>query len=206
MQNNYSIKRCFQILLKLLPMLFWILLIFGFDLPYIAIMTLITAIIHELGHILATCKIIGNFKLKSAIGGLRLSTKIGISYKNEIIISASGPLANLFVFLLLLPFFKFNDYLLTFGIINLLTAFSNLLPIESYDGYRIILSFGMLFGFGDTFIGILQKLSFVLLSLLSFIALYLMKKADVGYWIFFIFIAILIKTITRDRNIFFTRK
>ena len=39
---------------SLLPMLFWILMTFGFDKPYIAVLTFCAAMLHELGHILAS--------------------------------------------------------------------------------------------------------------------------------------------------------
>ncbi len=206
MQNVHYMNEWLKLLIKLLPMAFWILLILGFDLPYIAIMTLISSLIHELGHIAAISKTTVDFKLKSVIGGLRLKTVKPISYKKEIVIAIAGPMANLIVFCIFIPFYRHNDYLLSFGIINLLTALSNLLPIESYDGYRIILSTAMILGFSDTFINVMRKVSFILISSLSFAALYFMKRLDVGYWTFFIFIAILIKTIINDKKVFFARK
>ena len=208
MQNNNcsKLKKLLKLMLQVLPCVFWILLIFGFDLPYIAVITLICALIHELGHIVALCIMCGGFNLKTVANGLRLRAAPQISYKNEIIISAAGPVANLLMFTVLFPFYSYNEYLLSFGVINFMTAISNLLPIESYDGYRIISSSALLLGLGDGWINMLKKISFILISLFSFTALYFMKKLDAGYWIFFIFVAILIKTIKNDKNVFFARK
>ena len=36
---------------SILPIFFWVLMIFGMDVPYIAILTIIAAVIHEIGHI-----------------------------------------------------------------------------------------------------------------------------------------------------------
>lgn len=206
MQHNKPIKVTLKIMLKILPILFWILLIFGFDMPHVAALTLISAVIHECGHILASAALCGTFSIKATLGGFRLGAGRAMSYTEEIAVAAAGPGINLALFLLLSPFFGFSDYLLTFGIINLLTAISNLLPIESYDGYRIIECLGGLLGASDTFTRILQSVSFFLISLFCLAGLYFMKNLDGGYWIFFIFMAILVKTVKNDKRVFFARK
>ena len=47
------IKVLSEISNSFLPLLFWALIMFGFDAPYIAILTIISAIIHEAGHLFA---------------------------------------------------------------------------------------------------------------------------------------------------------
>lgn len=206
MQINKPIISTVKIILKILPTVFWVLLIFGFDLPHIAIITLISAVIHESGHIIASYAVTKKLVLKSSVSGFRLKSKKNLSYKEEILIAAAGPLWNIIAFVILLPFCKSGSYLLDLGIINLFTAISNLFPIESYDGYRIIECTALMLGCGNRAIHLLRGVSFALLSLFSIIALYFMKMLDAGYWLYFIFAAILIKTVKNDKKVFFERK
>lgn len=209
MKNKKAImKKTIMLAMRALPVLFLLFMIFGFDEPYIANLTLLSAGIHELGHIFAIYKITGKYSMKSNFSGFRLSAERHLSYNEELIIALCGPMANLFVFILLLPFFKFGDesYIATFGILNLFTALSNLLPIESYDGYRIAECLILKFSHGNMLLFVLHKISFFFLVTFSFISLYLIKTFDGGYWIFFIFVTILIKNIKNDKNAFFERK
>lgn len=206
MQNNEFIFRLLNISLKLLPAFFWLLLIFAFDLPHIAIITLISVIIHECGHIFALCVLTDNFVLKTETVGFRIKPKKRLSYMEETIIAAAGPLSNIAIFILLIPFYGSSEYIFTFGLLNLFTSISNLLPIESYDGYRILECSLLLLGFGNRGIRFLKIISFILLSLFSLVGLYFIKKLDTGYWIFFIFVLILIKTVKKDKTVFSQRK
>ena len=43
-----------KLISSILPPLFWGLIIFGFEEPYLAVTSLICAMIHELGHLLLT--------------------------------------------------------------------------------------------------------------------------------------------------------
>lgn len=195
-------EKIIRLLLRILPSLFWLLLIFGFDLPHIAVSTVISALIHESAHVFATCKITGRFKLKSAISGLRLNTGQQISYKQEIIVALAGPLSNLAVFIISFLLFPRSRYTLIFGILNLFTALSNLMPIEGYDGYRILECIILHYGNDGALLKWLQRISFTFVTLFSLLALYLMKSLDGGYWIYFIFIAVLIRTLKADERVF----
>jgi Zn-dependent protease len=178
-----------------LAVLFWTLMIFGFEIRYIAVLTILAAILHEGGHIMAfllfTKKIprlpIGN------IFGFRISHS-QISLKQEAWVAASGPLTNIILGLAFLPF-SYNSYLQTFAMLNFMTAFSNLLPIEGYDGYKII-SAWLLNNSKDSMRAekILSAISFVFSADLCFLALYLMLKVGGGYWIY----AVLIYTLTAN--------
>ena len=101
--NNLSLKTL-KLLFKVLPILFWMLLLFGFDIPYIAVITLISAVIHELSHITASILLAGGFRFRGAVSGFRLALKNKTSYKAEILIAAAGPLSNLAVFLIIMIF------------------------------------------------------------------------------------------------------
>ena len=178
-------KKAFELILKILPALFWILFMLAFDEPYVAILTLICAAAHELGHIVALYKISGGYKLKAVVSGLRLGADGHISYSDEIIISLFGPLVNLAIFVLLLPFYKQSDYIILFGTLNLFTALSNLIPIEGYDGYRIIECILMKKGLLDYYSSVLRTISLTVIIVLTFFSLYLIRSFDGGYWIFF---------------------
>ena len=72
---------------KTLPILFWVLIIFGFDSTHVAILTILAALIHEIGHIFAIvflCKKENN--LSADISGFRIKTQ-RLSYKEEIMVT-----------------------------------------------------------------------------------------------------------------------
>ncbi len=170
---------------RMLTMLFWILLIFGFDTPRIAVMTLIAALLHEMGHLYAGMLILKKETSlpHGVLSGFRIRSR-QMSYREELIFAAFGPLANLTVFIISALFHK-NELIFEFGLINLMTALSNLLPISGYDGYRIICSAVSARVREPS--GVLKLLwwcSFSLSSLFSLLSLYVMLKIGEGYWMF----------------------
>lgn len=180
--------KIFDFMERLLPILFWALLIFGFDIPYVAILTIICAVIHEGGHIIAlfAFKKAKRGMLYGDISGFRIRTG-RLSYKEEFFCAISGPVANIIVFLVLLPIYN-SEYIYTFGILNLMSALSNLLPIEGYDGYRALRAVIGIFSNDPTKgEGVLDYISFLFSVIMSFLSLYLMLKIGEGYWIFAVF-------------------
>ena len=176
---------------KILPLIFWLFLIFAFDTPRLALLTIFAAVIHEAGHIA--------FGLSRGIvrlipsphpSGFRIKAEKTLSYKDEIILLLGGPVLNFIFFFIAV----FLSKLLTkgsffdFAFINLLTALSNLLPIKGYDGYRILENLFLLKG-SESFklVKILSWVSFLFTSLLCFLSLYLVLKLGEGYWIFALF-------------------
>jgi hypothetical protein len=103
-----------------------------------------------------------------------------------------GLLISILIFALSLPISSFLDgYVCILGLINLATAISNLIPVEGYDGYGIlkqILSAKNMIGGIRT----LDRVSFVFSVLATFLSLYLIDKADSGYWIFAVFFVMMI--------------
>ena len=181
---------------KFLAVTFWSLTLFGFDLVYIGVLTVIAALIHEMGHIGAM--LILNKSVSSApsgrVYGFRIKTGV-LSYKQEIIVSMAGPFVNILFSIL---FFNKNDYLSSFALINLMTATSNLLPIENYDGYRALYATVSLASKKEDLAArVLPKLSFVFSALICFISLYMMLTLGEGYWIFAIFLSSLISFIEK---------
>ncbi len=176
---------------KILPLLFWLFLIFAFDTPRLAILTIFAAVIHEAGHIVfGLSRGIVRLMPSPHPSGFRIKAEKTLSYKDEIVLLLGGPVLNFIFFFLavflskLFPESSFFD----FAFINLLTALSNLFLIKGYDGYRILENLFLLRG-GESFklVKILSWVSFVFTSLLCFLSLYLVLKLGEGYWIFALF-------------------
>lgn len=108
---------------------------------YISLAALLAASIHELGHIMAAkiCSI-PLYEMKLGIFGAALTTDASLcSYKKEIALAAAGPLANLVSSALLYPVFKSSEgFGCLFLAASLFLGILNLLPVESFDGGRIL--------------------------------------------------------------------
>ncbi len=192
---------------RTLFVIFWTLIIFGFEAPYAAVLTLISALTHELGHITAIAVISkGRPRVPhGSLNGLRISVYPS-SYKEEMIVAASGPLFNIALFLLLSALEKgacgaSAAYLSDFAILNLMTGLSNLFPLEEYDGYRIIRAFLLLI-FKDFTrpIRILEEISFIISAVSAFFILYLMLKIGEGYWFFAVLLTLILSFIAKRQS------
>ena len=190
-------------LYKILPLVFWCLLILGFDLPYIAVLTVISAIIHECGHIFFAEKNKASELPEACLTGFRIKIH-GMSYREEMLVAMGGPLFNFAVGILFSFAFRstpFHSYSAVFAMTNFMTAFSNLLPIEGYDGYKILYCLGsMIFDDVSAFESALLRLSLLLSSSLCFLSLYLILKVGEGYWIFVIFFSVTLARLTKGKN------
>ena len=173
---------------SVLPIIFWISVIFGFDAPYVAMLTIISAVIHELGHYTAIAYFTGrNARLRGHSSGFRIKRSEALSYGKEISILLAGPMINILLFLLTIPFGNaMIGYAKIFGYINLATGLSNLLPFEGYDGYGALCE-GLKYCGKEGYIHHLETLSFVLGVGVTFISLHLIDKFSEGYWIFGLF-------------------
>ena len=101
---------------------------------------LLAAILHECGHLI----MLKIFKARSiSINLSSLDFKIidsydkSRSYIQDIMISAAGPFVN---FLLLFIFYNFENTK-TFALANLVIGVFNIIPIDSLDGGKILMSF-----------------------------------------------------------------
>ena len=173
-----------------LPITFWVLIMFGFDSISVTVMTLLAAIIHECGHLAVISHLCGHSSAAPAprLDGMRITPSRILSYKEEIFAAFGGPLANAILFLILIPFFdKADGYAVTFATINLMTALSNLLPVSGFDGYKIALNaLALKFG-SEGAERFLSAFSFLFCTVILFLSLYLILKIGEGYWIFGIF-------------------
>ena len=173
---------------SILPIIFWMSLIFGFDTPYIAVLTVISAVLHEIGHGVSISLLTkGKASIRGHASGFRIRQDEFIAYPRQIAILLSGPLVNIIIFLLTLPFGNaLSGYIRVLGYVNLATGLSNLLPLEGYDGYGAIC---MLLHQRDAqhLMKQLEMFSFLLSILITFAALYLIDVFGEGYWIFGLF-------------------
>ena len=178
------------------PILFWISLIFSFDSPQIATLTIIAIAIHEVGHI-ATIFLFGEKieGFRAVLSGLRIRNSTA-SYGEEFTVYLAGPLANAIAALLgriILP----DVYASAFITVNTATCISNLLPIEGYDGYgllRCALTHREQTRFAYA---LLDAVSMFFTATLLVLSLYLLDRYGEGYWLFFMFFFSTLKKISQ---------
>ncbi len=179
--------RLLKLLNRTLPLVFWLLLIFGFDTPTLATLTLIAAFIHELGHFFFGSPSAA-LRIFPHSSGFRIKAAAMMSYKKEALLIIGGPAFNFLaagISSLLGMLFVENGYFPLFSAINVMTAASNLLPVSGYDGYRfaecLILEYSKN---AERGLEILCTASFVFTTVLMFLSLYLILKIGEAYWIF----------------------
>ena len=186
--NEFS-KRLVSYLKSFVSIIFWLLLIFAFTTPAEGCITVLSAVVHESGHFLYTWLFVKSPSMPyGSLSGLRIRKPFVLSYGEEIMLYLSGPLANLAFAFMLLPCFLFSyDFARDFLVINIFTMLSNLLPVEGYDGYGVILAVAANCGMEQIARRILSCVSFFFTLLMLFISLYLMYYLNGGYWIFAVF-------------------
>lgn len=194
--HNNEISRFFWRFLgfssSFLSVLFWVLLIFGFDEPRYAAITVIAAVIHEAGHVFYHIYMGGGARtLRGRLGGLLLGKGVCRSYGEELTLYLCGPLANFIAALLAFLFLR-DDIGTLFSAVNIATGVSNLLPVQNYDGYGIIKSAMNLLGMEEEAIKILPTISLFFVCVISLLSLYLMDRFDGGYWIYAVFFTSLV--------------
>ncbi len=184
-------------LCSVLPVFFWMFLIFGFEEPIMAIVTLCSALIHEAGHI-GYIMVVRKLQpsIRGVLSGFRIRASVGLSYDEDIGTYLAGPAVNLVIFVLFsFLAISFGEICIVIALINLATALSNLLPIEGYDGYGALMAMIHKREAGDRAIRNLSHLSTGLIFLFCIFSLYLLDRQGGGYWIFAVFFISMIKCI-----------
>ena len=184
---------------KILPALFFISVMLAFDSPALAIMTLLCAALHEIGHLAASI-MVSKRNLpppRATVFGFKIDTGAILSYNEELFIATGGPIINILLFLFLLPFF-FIEYIKILAILSLLCAISNLIPIRGYDGFRILNTLAARVD-GAADIGrLLGHLSATLAGIGALVFLVFLMIFGEGYWIFTLFFAALVREIVKN--------
>lgn len=163
--------------------------------PY-ALIPLIAAAIHELGHIL--CARICGVRLSSfelGIFGARISTEGALySYSTEIAISAAGPIFNLICADLVAIICKLSGISSSIPDIFIFSSVAlgviNLMPIRSFDGGRIFSALLSKFISVSSVEAILDALSFSSLFLIWSISLYLLLRTSASLSLFIFSISV----------------
>ena len=109
--------------------------------PQMALPCFIAAAFHECGHILAA-KILGIrlSEMRLDLFGARLSvSSASISYLNEFLLCAAGPLFS-FLLTAFLCFFTKNNLIQNLSAASLFLGLLNLIPVRGFDGGRILYS------------------------------------------------------------------
>lgn len=185
-----AIEHCLDLILGILPVVFWLCLIYSFDELIGASVTVLAMVIHEAGHLALIFLITGKFRMpKGNFSGLRIFENQMASYKHRLLLYFSGAIANIISAVIMISLGGLSrDYGKIFILINVATAISNLLPLEGYDGYRIIMTTIDYFNLGYKSYAILEILSFIFVFFMTVISLFLVYTFGNGYWILGIFL------------------
>lgn len=148
----------------------------------LGIATLMAALLHELGHFLAAKWMrIPLRGLKLDLLGARI--EVGgkyLSYGEEWLLSAAGPLSSLMASVLAAPFWNRSQLSIMFSCASLVLGILNLLPIRTFDGGRM-LEATLLSCTNPVFtIRVMSCISFLFLFLLWSGAVYFLLKAGDG--------------------------
>jgi len=189
----------FRFIQGVLPIIFWALLIYSFDDAYTAGLTVLSAAVHEFGHLFCAYCISGiRAHVHGRLPGLVMQHRGTLPYRKEMLLYSSGPLANLLTSLLsvvLAP--RFGQPALDFALINCLTAVSNLIPVKGYDGYGILRNVLASKCSFSTVSTVTESISLAFTVAMCFISLYFIERYDGGYWVFAVFLFALLSTVKR---------
>ncbi|MBQ8302159.1 MAG: hypothetical protein IJX97_01250 [Clostridia bacterium] len=178
-----------------LPSVFWCLVVLGFEDITAATATIISALIHECGHIFYIAyRKLPSGGIRSVLSGFRIRTASVTSYNDKIITYLAGPAANIAAFFAVTPLIPFDSFFALLGVMNLATAISNLLPIEGYDGYGVLYTISEKNEWLNA-MKALETVSTFLIFMLAILSLYLIDRYGGGYWLFAVFFSMMIKRI-----------
>ena len=127
--KKYSVSPLFIIILTAFVLI---------DGSFLAVLTAIFSLWHEIWHIIVLKKTGGKIKDVSAIGvGIKLSSGM-LSYKQETAVALAGPASSFFMFIAFLPFALKNEYTMFCCFSNFVIFAINILPIFPLDGGRAL--------------------------------------------------------------------
>jgi stage IV sporulation protein FB len=184
---------------KLSISLFGVLMIISlfFTHSYLSLAALAAAFIHELAHI-AMARAVGvelsRLRLDIFGASLMMSGEMS-SYKKEAAVAIAGPLSNIILFFILLPFSSAeNEYLSLFMGASLFLGLLNLLPIKDLDGGRVLFcTLASLFSLNAAQ-AVLRVLSFLTIFSLWSLSVYLILRLGASLSLFVFSSALFCKT------------
>ena len=170
---------------------------------YLSLAALAAAFIHELAHI-AVARAVGvelsRLRLDIFGASLMMSGELS-SYKKEAAVAIAGPLSNLLLFALLLPFSsEENEYLSLFMGASLFLGLLNLLPIKDLDGGRVLFCALASFFSLDTAQAIIRVLSFLTIFSLWSLSVYLILRLGASLSLFIFSSSLFCKTFLSERK------
>lgn len=145
-------------------------------------LTLFAALLHECGHLLAAGAMgIPLRQLRIDFLGARMEvTGRMLSYGEEWLLCAAGPLTSLFLAALAAPLWSLSPHAQVFSCVSLVLGLLNLLPIRTFDGGRMLESALSACFSARTVRCVLRLSSFLFLFLLWAIAVYALLRAGDG--------------------------
>lgn len=162
-------------------------LLIAFDRTGFCLMTLLAALVHECGHLLAA-KRLGipwrGFSMDFTGARMEIFGRM-ISFFEEWLLCAAGPLSGLIFAALGAIFWKYSQYAVWFSCASLLLSLLNLLPIRGFDGGRM-LECTLQPIFGDAISGqVIRLSSFFFLFLIWSASIYFLLRAADGLSLLF---------------------
>lgn len=147
---------------------------------------LCAALIHELGHIAAARLLsIDLSHMKLDILGARLCTQGRLcSYPALAALCFAGPLINLLCFAVLFPFVTYASWIEEFCLCSLSLGILNLIPIDGFDGGRMLHGFLCVFFPFDMAERIIRIISFFALLSLWLLSVWLLLRTGTSLTLF----------------------
>lgn len=186
---------------------------------------ILAAILHELGHLFAAKSMKIEIKeIKFGFSGVRIVTDERLnSYKNEVMLAAAGPIVNIMIFLSVFAYFCLNgggmglfdiaevflsksefttDGALGFlALSSLIQAIFNLMPVNTFDGGRILYCLIAQIVNEHVADHVLSVTTAFSAFILWTVALYLMLKVAAGLGIYVFAACIFASMIGKEKNI-----
>lgn len=158
-----------------------------FDRSGFCLVTVLAALLHECGHLLAARLLRIPWKgLRMDFMGARLEVSGRIlSYGEEWLLAAAGPLASFVFAAAVAPLWRFSEHAVLFSCASLLLGLLNLLPIRTFNGGRMLECFLARFCEERTVNGIMRLSSFFFLFLIWSGAIYFLLRAGDGLSLLF---------------------
>ena len=181
-----------RFLIQPLALIYLLFMLFC-DKSGLAAMSLLAAALHEVGHLVAARVMrIPIGAMRFDLLGARIDVKGRIlSYGEEWLLCASGPLSSLACSLAGSFFWSHSRLAIAFSCASLLLGLLNLLPIQTFDGGRMLECALLSFTTPQKTGSILRGCTFLFLWLLWAFSAYLMIKIADGISLFFFTLTLL---------------